>query len=240
MPPGGSWSLLAPTAGLAAIGAGLGFGAAWPRSNLFGGVVSRRPVPLPPLHAAALTLWWRPGRRGCGLLLDRLLDGDRPGRFRVCVFVDAADARADAHALEELADAGHAVGSRGGPIDRAALAEGYGGWRRRLDAADDAIADATGRRPVFFRPPRGVKTPAMLREAAAGGQVAVTWARRLPPRLPVAPAARWLAGAAAGGVLDLGADPLRAADGLPFLLSGLAVRGVRVVGMRELLGGEAA
>ncbi len=224
-------TLLAPAAGLGVVAAGLAWGAFWPRSNLFGAVVARRPEALPPVRAVALTLAWDPERRGVGLLVDRLLD--RPSEAPACVFVSAETALHRADTLELLQAAGHEIGS--GPPGLP-LAAGYAAWRRHLDATDDAIADAIGRRPRFFRPPGGRKTPPMLREAAVGGQLAVTWARRSPPLLPPRPAAGWLAGAGPGAVVDLGSDPLRAADRLPFLLSALAVRGVRVAPVGEVLG----
>ena len=224
-------TLLAPAAGLAITAAGLAWGAFWPRSHLFGGVVARRPAALPPLRAVALTAAWDPDRRGAGLLVDRLLE--RPAETPACVFVSADAARRRADTLRLLHDAGHRIGS--GPV-ALPLAAGYAAWRRHLDAIDDAIADAVAHRPVFFRPPGGRKTPSMLREAAVGGQLAVTWARRSPPLLPPRPAAGWLAAAGPGAVLDLGPDPLRAADRLPFLLSALAVRGLRVAPVGEVLG----
>ena len=226
-------TLLAPTAGLAAVAAGLAWGAAWPRSNLFGAVAARRPSALRPLPAVALTVEWDPARRGAAGLIDRLLD-DPPAR--VCVFASAAATRERPDTPGDLLAAGHTIGSRGRDPAGVGLTQGYAHWRRALDAADDAIADATGRRPLFFRPPRGVKSPAMLREAAVGGQLAVTWARRLPPLLPPRAAAAWAAAAGPGAVLDLGASAARAADGLPELVSRLAVRGLGVASLGRLLG----
>ena len=228
-----AWFLWTPTAALGVVAAGLALGVLHPRSSLFGEVVSRRPAGLRPLSAVALTLEWDPARRGAGVLLDRLLG---PAAPPVCVFISAGVARERAGDLEALLDAGHALGSRGRDPAGRGLTAGYAHWRHALDAADDALADATGRRPLFFRPAGGLTSPAMLREAAAGGQAAVTWARRLPPLLPVPPAARWLAAAGPGAVLDLGADPLRAAAALPPLVSALADRGLRSVPLAALIG----
>ncbi|HEU0202299.1 MAG TPA: polysaccharide deacetylase family protein, partial [Burkholderiaceae bacterium] len=55
---------------------------------------------------------------------------------------------------------------------------GPGRWAADIAAAQDAIADATGVLPRFFRPPFGVRTPLLEPALAKTGVHCVTWSAR--------------------------------------------------------------
>ncbi len=111
---------------------------------------------------------------------------------------------------------------------------------REIDACQKAIADATGRSPVLFRAPAGIRSPLLQPALAAAGLSLCSWTRRAFDTLRRDPAA--IAGAltrdlAAGDVLVLhdGATHERKGRaeallrGLPLLLASIREGGLSIV-----------
>ncbi len=111
---------------------------------------------------------------------------------------------------------------------------------REIDRAQHAIEEATGRAPVLFRPPAGLRNPWLEPLLAARGLELVTWSRRAYDTLPQPPgrmAARLLAGLRPGDILLLhDGRGARDPDGRPLVLEALvrildrlAAHGLRAV-----------
>jgi peptidoglycan/xylan/chitin deacetylase (PgdA/CDA1 family) len=124
--------------------------------------------------------------------------------------------------------------------DMARLTPAETGWQ--IDEAKSAIEQITGAPPVFFRPPRGVRTPAANEVATRAGLRVVLWDECLDHAADVsaqAAADRVLAQVRPGDVV-LVHDGLghreRGLAALDILLTELGSRGYRVVTLSELFG----
>lgn len=118
----------------------------------------------------------------------------------------------------------------------------FGTMRREVAAAQEAIAEAAGEAPRFFRPPAGLRSPLLDPILAASGLGQVAWTRRgfdTVRRDPAAVARRLGRGLAAGDILLLhDGNAARARDGtpvvleaLPILLGRIAEAGLRAVSL---------
>ncbi len=123
------------------------------------------------------------------VFLPRVLDVLDTLSLRITFFIVGADAAAPAHrdVLREIVHRGHEVGNHSFEHDP---------WLHRYDAsalerdiigAEEAIAAATGERPIGFRGPGYSWTPALLRLLASRGYLYD--ASSLPTF--IGPAARW-------------------------------------------------
>jgi peptidoglycan/xylan/chitin deacetylase (PgdA/CDA1 family) len=138
-----------------------------------------------------------------------------------------------------IADQGHALGNHGFH-HRKLHDRGPRYVRRDLQMGTDAIANATGRRPVFFRAPHGFRSPWVTPIARSLGQRTVGWTLGVwdsdrPGASEIA--RRAIEGCTPGAILLLhdgdGSNPTgdrrQTADALPRIIRGLRERGFEFV-----------
>lgn len=89
-------------------------------------------------------------------------------------FVVGTSARANPGLLRRIADQGHEIGNHTGTHRHPWTLPPAAARREVLDGAS-AIADITGIRPQFYRPPHGRLRRCMVEEAQADGQATVLW-----------------------------------------------------------------
>jgi peptidoglycan/xylan/chitin deacetylase (PgdA/CDA1 family) len=158
------WLVSFPGA-LAAAGGVIAYGAAHPRSELFGPTIRHTPSP----HQLAVTFDDGPNPAITPQLLDLL------GRHnaRATFFVIGRFVRQCPELVREIAVRGHALGNHTDThvnlfwLGRARI-------REELRRCQEAIAEVTGTAPQWMRPPFGFRGPALqgaVREAGLGGVV---------------------------------------------------------------------
>lgn len=120
-------------------------------------------------------------------------------------------------------------------------------YQRELRATQDAIEQATGVRPVVFRPPYGRKTPWLLQEASRLNLVTVTWSVSAKDPHSPAPeviAQRVVSKTRPGAIILLhdgvagsppSTDRSNTVKALPLVLTELRARGYTFVTVSELL-----
>jgi peptidoglycan/xylan/chitin deacetylase (PgdA/CDA1 family) len=195
--------------------------------------------------------------------------GRRDGRRVALTFDDGPDPEHTPRVLDALAAAGargtfFLIGARAAAhpaVVRRLVAEGHGlgnhGWRHRplwllgpratareLRDGHDAIAQAAGVPPAYYRPPWGMTNLALFPVLRALGTPCVFWTVQPEGRRPAAPARqvrRVLGRVRPGAILDLhDADGVPGAGGrlvaaLPEMLAGLRARGYAVAALGDLL-----
>jgi len=233
------------TAGLAAAAAigALAYGTFAPRSRLFGPVISRSPGRSP---AVALTFddgpW--PGST------DAILDVLERERVRASFFVIGRYVGARADLIRRIHQQGHLIGNHTFDHSRLGMFRGSRYWLQQIRSTADAVAEITGARPCWFRPPMGFKSPIVMRAARACDHRVVTWTRRAFDGVATDAGAiiRNLRAARAGEILLLhdGRDPASrrtlgpTAAALQDVIAGLRRAGLGPVRLDELLGCDAA
>lgn len=158
--------------GLGGVGLSLGLGLPelapiWSVSRSALGIRDR----LPQSSLVALTFDDGPHAEGTTLVLDFL---ERAG-IRATFFLVGEQVVARPQLAAEIAGRGHEIGLHGfhhRTLARLTARELEEDWAR----AGDAIAAATGRQPLIYRPPRGVFTYGGLRAARHRGWEPVLWA----------------------------------------------------------------
>jgi peptidoglycan/xylan/chitin deacetylase (PgdA/CDA1 family) len=116
-----------------------------------------------------------------------------------------------------------------------------------LGRAQDAIRDAAGVCPAFFRPPHGTHTPFMSRVATNRDMHVVNWdvsAADWATADPELVASRVLSRARGGSIIllhdgldgEIGADRSVVVKALPLIIEGLREKGLKPVRLDELLG----
>src|SRR5262249_25543318 len=136
----------------------------------------------------AEVVWRGPeGARGVALTFD---DGPHPTFTRsVLEELDRAGAKAtffvigekgarQPELLKEIAARGHLVGVHGDHHDRALSFRSLRRVRSDLERAVEIVAQATGERPRFYRPPVGQTNPRIARAAKELGLTIVGWSLR--------------------------------------------------------------
>lgn len=212
-----AWSAaLGTLAGLAAVRGELGLlrlgvlTAAWsavatigvffPRLQMYGPIVSRGPAGL---RTVALTFDDGPHP----VTTRRILAVLAATRHRATFFVLGTKARRHPDVIREIHAAGHTLGVHGDRHDR--LHSFRMPWRVRdeLLRAAQAVEDATGVRPRFFRPPLGHTSLTTTRGARHAGMIVVGWSSRgfdgMRKRTPEAVVARVARSVTEGAVVML-------------------------------------
>lgn len=185
-------------------------------------------------------------------------DGPDPGVTpRVLDLLDAAGARASffligrraaAHPglAREIARRGHRVENHTWSHPNGFALTGPGAMGREIDRAQRLLTELTGRRPAWFRPPAGMRSPLLAGVLARRGLGLASWTRRGFDAVhadPGAVARRLTRGLAAGDVLLLhdgssfGSPAGRQAgtvlSALPRVLDSLDRRGLTAVPLPE-------
>lgn len=230
------WALSAVAANhLALTAAGL-----WPRAALLGPNLTR----LPPVAAArgevALTIDDGPDPEVTPAVLA-LLDRFKARASFFCVGERIAGAP---QLAREIVARGHSVENHSQRhLHRFSLL-GPRGLRAEIDAAQEAIAVATGSAPRFFRAPAGLRNPFLERELARADLELVSWTRRAFDTVSRSPArvlGRLARGLEPGDILLLhdghagrtaGGTPV-ILEVLPPLLAAVRAAGLNPVTLRE-------
>jgi peptidoglycan/xylan/chitin deacetylase (PgdA/CDA1 family) len=226
-----------------ALTAGLATGAvayplAMPGCQWFGPVTARGPADGPP--RVALTFDDGPWPGGTDPILDLL----KRLNVRATFFVIGRNVEAHPKLVERIDREGHLIGNHS--FDHAALGflHGQAFWREQLEKTAAAIERCIGKKPTLFRPPLGIKTPAMMK--AARGYRTITWTRRAMDGLTTTPRRildRLVPTARPGDILVLHdgvspqskRDPTATVRAVEPLVLRLRERGLEPMGLNELL-----
>jgi len=213
----------------------------FPRSQLLGPALVRLPRSLAERGAVALTFDDGPDPEVTPRALDLL---DRAGA-KATFFCLGDRVRRHPALTREIVTRGHAVENHSYSHS---LAFGFWGPRRvqrDIGAAQDAIADATGIAPLFFRPPFGARNPMLEPALAALGLHCVVWSARAFDTITRDPdriVRRLMASLDAGGIALLHdgiairerSGPAVVLQALSSLLAALAARRLHSISLRVL------
>ncbi|MEX0742184.1 MAG: polysaccharide deacetylase family protein [Phycisphaeraceae bacterium] len=161
----------AAIAGVTAIG-GLGYATAWPRSQIYGPVISRGSAGCG--NRVALTFDDGPHTLGTRGVMEALEAEGVVGTF----FVIGRFVTQQPDLIRELHARGHLVGNHTFDHHHWGAMRGRRYWSQQLQRTSDVIEETIGKRPTFFRPPMGLKQPHVMRAAQHIGCRVVTWQRR--------------------------------------------------------------
>lgn len=238
-------SLPGPTAlaagGAAALVGGLAWGMFVPQSRLLGNVISHGPRDGSP--RAALTFDDGPWPGSTDVILDIL----REHHLKAAFFVIGRYARQWPDLIRRIHIEGHLIGNHTFDHHRLGLWRSTRYWRDQIAATDDAIAEITGERPHYFRPPMGFKSPQLVLSAGRLGHHLITWSRRGRDGVATTPQRiiRNLAERIAAGDIvllhdgrDLASrrDVTVTAAALPVVINALRDQGISLVRLDELIG----
>jgi len=229
---------------VAALTAGVVTGAvayplAMPGCQWFGPVTARGPTD--GLPRVALTFDDGPWPGGTDQILDLL----KRLNVRATFFVIGRYVEAHPQLVERIDREGHLIGNHS--FDHAALGflHGQAFWREQLEKTAAAIERCIGKKPTLFRPPLGIKTPAMMK--AASGYRTITWTRRAMDGLTTTPhkiLARLIPATRAGDIVVLHdgvgpqskRDPSVTVRAIEPLVKRLRDQGLEPVGLDEFVG----
>lgn len=148
--------------------------------------------------------------------------------------------------LAEVAKAGHLIANHTYDHPHDGCFHGRRYWADQLQRTNDAIDAAIGRRPLLFRPPMGLRTPATLYAALSLDMTTVTWTHRgfdAWSRSPQKITQRLTRRLPHGGVLVMhdGAEPGRRRDirpmldALPLVIQTVRERGLSFATLDDVL-----
>jgi peptidoglycan/xylan/chitin deacetylase (PgdA/CDA1 family) len=238
LPGGWPWALGAVVANHGLITAtGL-----WPRSRGLGPNLTRLPDLPAARDAVAITVDDGPDPEVTPAVLD-LLDRHRA---RATFFCIGSRVRAHAALAREIAARGHALQNHSMAHRHHFSLLGLRGIERELRAAQETIADVTGRRPVCFRAPAGLRNPFLdpvlhrldlhlVSWTRRGFDTRVGDAERVLSRLTGGLAARDILLLHDGHAARTAEDRPVVLEALPRLLEACAARGLRTVTLPEIL-----
>lgn len=215
-----------------------------PRSGLLGPVVYRAGADCD--GRLGLTFDDGPDPRTTPRILDILGDAGAKATF----FVIGAHARRHPDLIRRIHEGGHLLGNHSFHHHYTGMFRFQRYWQQELQRADEAIADATGRTPAWFRPPMGMRNIHLARVLKRGGYRVVTWSRSARDGIDTSvPGIVHRVGerAKAGDIVLLhdGVDrPGREAKAatvaaLPLLMSRLCDRGLSIEPLDALIGATA-
>lgn len=172
----------------------------WPRSTLLGENVSRLPASSEVGDAIALTFDDGPDPEVTPWVLDLL---DEAGA-RASFFCIGRRALEHPETVAEIAARGHRVENHS--FRHSHLFSLLGPLRlgREIDRTQETLAGITGRRPIFFRAPAGIRGPWLEPVLARRRLTLVSWTRRgfdSVDREPARVSRRLVDGVAAGDIL---------------------------------------
>lgn len=231
--------------GLVANHAALAVAGFLPRSRALGANLTRLPAAAARRKEVALTFDDGPDPEVTPRVLDRL---DETG-MKATFFLIGERAARHPVLVREIVRRGHAVENHSHRHSMAFACYGLSRLRRDVEAAQDAIADAVGIAPVFFRAPFGIRSPLLDPVLARCGLHYVSWTRRgfdTVARSSARVSERLARGAAAGDILLLHdgiatharAGAAHALEVLPVLGARLSALGLRSVTLRTACAGD--
>lgn len=175
-------------------------------------------------------------------ILDHLNALDAPATF----FVIGQSAERWPDLVRRMHDEGHVVANHTWDHWRLGMWCGPRYWRKQIARTDAIIEKIIGRRPAFFRPPFGVRTPVNHYITRQSDHACVMWSRRAIDGIATTRERierRLLATATDGDVLLMhdGREPASrrdaspTVDAVPGVIAGFRSRGLRPVPLHELL-----
>ena len=208
----------------------------WPRSTWLGANLRRLPAPAAARGEVSITIDDGPDPAVTPAVLDQL---DAAGA-RATFFCIARHAALHPALCREIVRRGHAVENHTQHHSHRFSLLGPQGFAREIAAAQDTLAQITGRAPRFFRAPAGLRNPFLGPVLQRQGLQLVSWTRRGFDTVRTDPAdvlARLVRGLGAADILLLhDGNAARAASGravvlevLPELLARIAQRTLRTV-----------
>ena len=215
--------------------AGLGL---WPRSSLVGANLVRLPQPVAKRGEMSLTFDDGPDPQVTPQVLDLL---DRHGA-KASFFFAAKQAALYPALVQDIVRRGHSVENHSYSHSNAFACYGLGRLRREVASSQALVARLTGRMPVFFRAPMGLRSPLLDPVLAQAGLRHIAWTRRgfdTVNRDAGKVLRRLTRGLSAGDVLLLhDGNAARTRDGiavvlvvLPKLLESIAAQGLKSVSL---------
>jgi peptidoglycan-N-acetylglucosamine deacetylase len=225
-PEGWGIGLAIVAANYVALGAAVFF----PRSSLLGPNIVRLPPSAVARNEVCLTFDDGPHPDITPRVLDIL---DRYGA-KASFFCVGERVAAYPQIAREIARRGHTVESHSHRHATAFALYGLRGLRREVQTAQDVIAEATGREPVFFRAPAGFRSPVLDPVLVALGLRYASWTRRgfdTVDRNAARVLRRLTRNLAAGDILLMHDSMPRVVDALPTLLAQIQARGLKPVSL---------
>jgi peptidoglycan-N-acetylglucosamine deacetylase len=214
----------------------------WPRSHLLGPNVTRLPEASAQRGEVALTIDDGPDPAVTPAVLD-LLDRHRQ---RATFFCIGERVQAQPALAREIVARGHSVQNHSARHRHHFSLLGPRGLQNEISQAQQMLADATGRPPLFFRAPAGLRNPFLDPVLHRLGLSLVSWTRRgfdTRERDPLRVHARLVRGLCGGDILLLhDGHAARSTTGspvllevLPRLLAEMQAAGLRGVTLPEAL-----
>lgn len=130
----------------------------------------------------------RPGWRDCVAVTfddgpdpevtSKVLDILREREATASFFCVGERVRKNPEIVRRMVAEGHGVENHTATHSSAFAFFGRARARREIETASQAITEATGRKPVYFRPPAGMRNPWLAPVIAAEGLQLVSWTRR--------------------------------------------------------------
>jgi peptidoglycan/xylan/chitin deacetylase (PgdA/CDA1 family) len=152
----------------------LGLLGMWPKSQLIGANLVRLPEAAARRGQVALTFDDGPDVQVTPQVLDLL---DRHGA-KASFFCIAERAAAHPELVRDIVSRGHSVENHSYRHPYAFACYGLPALRREVEAAQKVIGGITGRLPVFFRAPAGLRSPLLDPVMAWTGLRYISWTRR--------------------------------------------------------------
>jgi peptidoglycan-N-acetylglucosamine deacetylase len=217
-------------------------GGLWPRSTWLGSNMRRLPEASAARREISITIDDGPDPDVTPQVLDLL---DTHGA-RATFFCIARHAEAHPALCREIVARGHSVQNHTHRHSHTFAFSGPRAFAREIDAAQDALSQITGERPVFFRAPAGLRNMFLAPVLHERGLQLVSWTRRGYDAVRSNPAgvlARLTRGMAAGDILLLHDGNVERAPGgkavslevLPELLQRMAQMGLRTVTLPQAM-----
>jgi peptidoglycan/xylan/chitin deacetylase (PgdA/CDA1 family) len=173
------WPILTACA-VPTIGALITYGLISPRSQVYGKTIWHGPVGS---SAVALTFDDGPTPGGTDAILDILRRANIPATF----FVIGENAERHPDLLRRIRDEGHIIANHTWHHHHHAWLGSRKYWCDEILRTDDLIEKIVGIRPLFFRPPIGIKTPLTLSVAHQSHHQTITWSIRARDGIPTTP-----------------------------------------------------
>jgi peptidoglycan/xylan/chitin deacetylase (PgdA/CDA1 family) len=146
----------------------------WPKSTWLGSNMRRLPDAATRRGEIAITIDDGPDPEITPAVLDLLDEHDARATF----FCIAQRAQQHPQLCREIVARGHSVQNHSHRHSHTFAFSGPSTFASEIDAAQDALSQITGQRPVFFRAPAGLRNPFLAPVLHDKGLQLVSWTRR--------------------------------------------------------------